>query len=190
MEAFLGASHCESFPPAARSGTSRSRRVALIVVFAVVIFISKILLPSPLDKTILVVQATLLGLATIMLNPMGATTVATLGGLLTAAWRSSMAPFTIAFDVLYGLLVDTFSKLFKVKSGTGVVSSRRLLAAVTLATALTGMGAYYTTVFVLALLPRNPPLETAIFVIGFLNGLVGGYLADLLWRKAARHLAS
>ena len=167
----------------------RSRRVATGVVFAVVIFISKILLPSPLDKTILVVQATLLGLATIMLNPMGATMVATLGGLLTATWRSSLAPFTIAFDVLYGLLVDGFSTLFKVKSGAGIVSSKKLLAAVTLATALTGMVSYYTTVFVLALIPRNPPMETAIFVIGFLNGLAGGYLASLIWRKAARHFA-
>ena len=162
----------------------------MAVVFAVVIFISKILLPSPLDKTILVVQATLLGLATIMLNPMGATTVATLGGLLTATWRSTMAPFTIGFDVLYGLLVDTSSMLFKVKAGSGVIRPRRLLAAVALATTLTGMASYYTTVFVLALLPRNPPLETAIFVIGFLNGIAGGYFAGFLWKKAASQLAS
>lgn len=160
----------------------------MTVVFAVVIFISKILLPSPLDKTILVVQAALLGLATVMLDPMGATGVATLGGLLTATWRSSMAPFTIGFDVLYGLLVDGFSAIFKVKSGEGLIRTRRLLGSVTVATTLTGMASYYTTVFVLRLLPRNPPLETAIFILGFLNGLAGGYFAGYLWKKAARHL--
>lgn len=64
------------------------------------------------------------------------------------------------------------------------------MAAVTLATAVTGMASYYTTVYVLSLLPRNIALEAAILVIGILSGLAGGWLATLLWTKALRHFVS
>ncbi|WP_455285414.1 hypothetical protein [[Eubacterium] cellulosolvens] len=171
---------------AARS--RRSRRLALAILFAVLVFISKIFLPTPLDKVLIVVQALFLGLGSIMLAPLGATTVSTIGGLLTAAWRAPLAPFTLGFAILYGLLVDAFSMVFKVKDGS--VRVGRLVAAVTVATAISGVASYYTTVYVLSLLPRNIVLEAAILIIGVLSGLGGGYLAGLVWNKAVRHLVS
>lgn len=167
---------------------SASRRLALVILFAVLVFISKIFLPTPLDKVLIVVQALLLGLGSIMLAPLGATIVSTLGGLLTSTWRGPFAPFTLGFAVVYGLLVDAFSMLLKAKAEDGSVRARRLVAAVTVATAMTGMASYYTTVHVLSLLPRNIVLEAVILIIGVLNGLTGGYLAELLWRKAVRYL--
>lgn len=162
----------------------------MAVLLAVLVFISKIFLPTPLDKMLIVFQALFLGLASVALSPLGATVVSTIGGLLTSVWRAPFAPFTLGFAVLYGLLVDAFSMLFKPKTENGTVQVRRLAVGVTAATAITGMASYYTTVYFLSLLPRNILLEASILVIGVLNGLAGGYLAGLLWSKAVRHLVS
>ena len=167
---------------------SRSRTVALAALFGSVVFISKVLLPSPFDKTLVVVQAIFLGLGAIMLPPLGATLVALSGGLLTAAWRAPMAVYTVSFAVIYGLLVDFLCRLLKVQSGEGEISRSRLVAAVTASTVLVGMASYYTTVFAFQLLPRNLTLELAILVAGTLSGLAGGYLAAVLWQKSIRHI--
>ena len=171
-------------------GSRRLQRLILAVLFAVLVFISKTFLPTPFDKMLVVVQALFLGLGSIALGPFGATTVSTLAGLLTSTWRAPFAPFTLGFAVLYGLLVDALVMLFKARAENGTIRMKRLVAAVTTATAVTGMASYYTTVYVLSLLPRNIALESAILFIGVLNGLAGGYLAGLLWRKALRHLLS
>jgi len=171
-------------------GSRRLQRLILAVLFAVLVFISKTFLPTPLDKMFVVVQALFLGLGSMTLSPLGATVVSTIAGLLTSAWRAPYAPFTLGFAVLYGLLVDAFVLLFKVKAKNGTVRLKALVAGVTMATAITGMASYYTTVYVLSLLPRNIVLEVSILVIGVLNGLAGGYLAGLLWSKALRHLVS
>lgn len=170
------------------SAGRRSRRLALAALFAVLIFFSKMFLPTPLDKVLVVVQALFLALGSIALPPFGATIVSATGGLLTAAWRAPLAAFTLGFAVIYGLLMDALFLLLKVKAQNGHVRTRRLVAATATATAITGMASYYTTVHVLALLPRNPALEAAILILGVVNGIVAGYLAALLWRKAVRHL--
>jgi hypothetical protein len=171
-------------------GSRRLRRLTLAVVFAVLVFISKTFLPTPLDKMLVVVQALFLGLGAITLSPFGATIVSIIAGLLTSVWRAPFAPFTLAFAVLYGLLMDAFLILLKVKAENGALRLKRLVAGVTAATTLTGMASYYTTVHILSLLPRNILLETAILIVGILNGIAGGYLTGLLWSKGIRHLIS
>ena len=86
--------------------------------------------------------------------------------------------------------MDAFLILLKVKAENGAPRMKRLVAGVTAATTLTGMASYYTTVHILSLLPRNILLETAILIVGFLNGIAGGYLTGLLWSKGIRHLIS
>jgi len=167
---------------------SRSRTVALAALFGSVVFISKVLLPSPFDKALVIVQAVFLGLGAIMLPPLGATLVALSGGLLTAAWRAPMALYTVSFAVIYGLLVDCLCRLLKVQSEEGEISRTRLVAAVTASTALVGMASYYTTAIAFQLLPRNLMLELSILVVGTLSGLAGGYLAAILWEKSIRHI--
>lgn len=152
------------------------------------VFVSKIFLPTPLDKMLVVAQALFLTLGAIVLSPFGATVVAAIAGLLTSAWRAPFAPLTLGFAILYGFLVDVFLILLKVRAENVTVRLKRLVAGVTIATAATGMASYYTTVYALSLLPRNIVLEVTILVIGVLNGLAGGYLAGLVWSKALRHL--
>jgi len=167
---------------------SLSRKVALAAFFGLIIFISKLLLPSPIDKALIVVQALFLGLGAIMLAPLGATFVALSGGLLTAVWRAPTAFYTVSFAVIYGLLVDGFYLALKVQQKEGEVSRSRLALAVTVSTGLIGMMSYYVTVFVFQLLPRNLTFEIGMLVAGTLSGLAGGYMAGLVWEKSIRHL--
>lgn len=99
----------------------KTRRVALAAIFGAVIFLSKTFLPSPIDKMFILVPALLLALGALVLGRMGATYVATVGGILTALWRISMAPFTLIFAVLYGLLVDSLFFILKIKTAEGNV---------------------------------------------------------------------
>lgn len=165
-----------------------SRKVALATTFGVVIFVSKTLLPTPFDKMILVVQAMFLALGFLAIGAWGATTVALIGGALTALLRAPFSIFTIAFAAIYGLLVDLLSTVFKVKDEEGVVKTKRLVAATTLSTAVVGLTSYYVTTHILTLLPRNLVLEIAILIAGVVNGLVGGYFADLVWRRGLNRM--
>lgn len=98
--------------------TRKSGRLIVATMFAVLVFISKTFIPTPLDKVLIVVQALFLGLGSIMLAPLGGTMVSTIGGVLTSVWRPSFAPLTLGFAVVYGLLVDMLSVLFKVVGRT------------------------------------------------------------------------
>ncbi len=161
----------------------KTRRVALAAIFGAVIFLSKTFLPSPIDKMFILVPALLLALGALVLGRMGATYVATVGGILTALWRISMAPFTLIFAVLYGLLVDSLFFILKIKTAEGNVKTSRLVASMTLSTALLGVVSYYTTVHLAELLPKIPMLELIILVMGTVNGMVAGYLASIIWRS-------
>ena len=74
---------------------------------------------------------------------MGATYVALIGGVLTAMWNLALAPFTLLFALLYGLLVDGFFFLFKIDVVEGRVATSRLIAAMTLSTMLVGVSSFY-----------------------------------------------
>lgn len=161
----------------------KTKRIALATLFGAIIFLSKIVVPSPIDKMFIGVHALLLALGALLLKKMGATYVAIIGGFLTALWRISFAPFTFVFALLYGLFIDIFFFIFKVNTTEGNVKTNRLVASMTVSTALVGLISYYTTVFIAGLLPRNPMLELSILIIGALNGSVAGYFTSIIWNK-------
>ena len=160
-----------------------ARRLTLATLFGVIIFAFKTVLPTPIDKIFVFIQALLLSLGYLMLGAPGATYVSMVGGLLTALWRAPFAPFTIAFALLYGLLIDVLSLIFKVKEVNNEIKTKRVIATVTMSTAVVGLASYYTTTHVLAILPRNPILEMSILIAGVINGLIGGYLSVSIWKK-------
>lgn len=84
---------------------------------------------------------------------------------------------------MYGLLVDCFFFIFKVNTAEKSVKTSRLIASMTVSTALVGFLSFYVTTLLLGLLQRNPILEVGILVIGTLNGTVAGYLAAIIWNK-------
>jgi len=163
-----------------------TRRIATATLFGVFVFVSKIVIPTPIDKMFVAPQALFLALSSLLIRPLGATYVATVAGFLSAVWRAPFAPFTIAFASTYGLLVDAFCHIFKVRGSKGGMKTRRLVGATTLSTAIVGLLSYYVTVFAFTLLPSNPVLELAILVVGVLNGVIAGYTASLVWTRTIK----
>jgi len=156
--------------------------------FGVLLFLFKIVLPSPVDKMVVVFHALLLALGALLLRKTGATYVAFIGGILTALWRIAWAPFTFAFALLYGFLVDGLFFLFRINTVKGTLKTRKLVAVMTVSTALMGLLSYYTTVYVFGLLQRNLIFEIGLLLTGTLNGAVAGYLIPIIWNKYLKNL--
>jgi len=159
-----------------------ARRIAVATLLGVVIFLTKTIVPSPVDKMFIVVQALVLGLGSLLLRRMGATYVAVIGGILTVLLRTALAPFTLLFALLYGLFVDCFFFIFKVNTNEEMVKTGRLVASMTLSTGLIGFISYYMSVL-LELLPRNLVLEVSILAFGTFSGAIAGYLTSTIWNK-------
>ncbi len=167
---------------------AKTKKVALASLFGTIIFLSKVAVPSPIDKLFIVIQAVLLSLGALLLGMMGATYVAVIGGLLTALWRFSSAPFTFLFAFIYGLLTDFSLLIFKVRAPEGLVDVKRLTAAMTISSALMGLISYYATVYLFNLLERNPPLEIIILAAGTVNGMLAGYLSSIIWNRYLKNI--
>ena len=167
---------------------SGTKRIALATMFGVLLFLFKIVLPSPVDKMVVVFHALLLALGALLLRKTGATYVAFIGGILTALWRIAWAPFTFAFALLYGFLVDGLFFLFRINTVKGTLKTRKLVAVMTVSTALMGLLSYYTTVYVFGLLQRNLIFEIGLLLTGTLNGAVAGYLIPIIWNKYLKNL--
>ncbi|MBC7130786.1 hypothetical protein H5T51_06175 [Candidatus Bathyarchaeota archaeon] len=166
------------------------QKTALTVLFGVAIFISKGFLPTPMDKMLIAVQALFLALGALLAKPLGATKVSAIGAVLTAIIRPALAPLTIIFALIYGVLTDLFISLLRAEQVGKNVRTSRLVAATTISTAITGFLSYYFSAHVLGVVPLNPVLDAIILTAGLLNGLIGGYLAAIAWRKAVKELAS
>ena len=173
----------------------QTNRIAIATLFGVIIFITKALLPSPINKMLIGIHALMLALGTLLLKKQGATFVSLIGGLLTALWNVAFAPFTLFFALLYGLLVDAFFLLFRIDVAHGEVKATKVVAAMTMSTSLVGFASYYVTVHLtdvtvhlMALIPRSLPLEVLILVMGTISGAVAGYFASLIWNNHLKNL--
>ena len=166
----------------------KAKRVVLASLLGTVLFLSKTVVPSPMDKMFIIVHALLLALGALLLQKMGATYVAVIGGVLTALLRTDLAFFTFVFALLYGLFVDGFFFIFKVNTTGSNVKTSRLVASMTVSTALVGIISYYTTVFLSGLLQINSILEVSILVVGTLNGTVAGYFASIVWKRYLKNV--
>ncbi|UCE43744.1 MAG: hypothetical protein JSV57_05175 [Candidatus Bathyarchaeota archaeon] len=164
-----------------------TRRVAIATIFGALIFVTKAFVPSPVNKMIVVFQALLLALGSLLLEKMGATYVALIGGFLTALWNFALAPFTLIFALLFGMLIDGSFLLLRVSTVEGRVNPSRLVVALTLSTALVGASSYYTTVHLMDLIPRNPVMEMVILIVGTISGAVAGYITSLVWNRHLRN---
>ena len=162
----------------------RSRRIALVSLFAVIIFLSKSILPPPSDDAFVFVQVTLLLLSAFLMGAPGATYVSTLGGVLKSLTTGSFAPFTVGLAVLYGLMVDGFVVLFRARPKGRGVSYPRVVGAAALSTALEGLIGYFVTVPIFQLaIPSNLVIDASILIGGTLSGIIGGWLAAFVWKR-------
>ncbi len=116
----------------------------------------------------------------------GAIYASLIAGLLLSVLRTGFFPFSLAFSVFYGLLIEGFFFFFKVRY-ENYIKSNRLISLLTLATAITGIVSMYTTTM-MGILPMIPMMYLAIVVVAILNGAIAGYLTVKIWKKYLSHL--
>jgi hypothetical protein len=165
-----------------------TEKLTLATLFGVIVFAFETILPPPIGHAFVLLQALLLSLGHLMLGTPGATYVSIVGGLLTAVLRTPLAPFTATFALLYGLLIDAIASTIKVRGAKDDVKVKRLIIAVTVSTTIVGLASYYTSVLLKVFITRNPMLEVGILVAGILNGLAGGYLAVVVWKRIRKQI--
>jgi hypothetical protein len=158
------------------------RRIAIGALFGVVIFVSATVVPTPMDKMLIVVQATLLGLSSLLVKRLGATYAGTVAGLLISLSRAAYAPFSLIFAIAYGLLVDGSFRFFRVRMPDRNVQTRRVVASLTLSTAVVGLCSMYVTISI-GLMPMIPALYAIIIIVGIINGVAAGFVTSFIWNR-------
>jgi hypothetical protein len=170
-----------------------SRKLATATLLGVIIFLIKGPLLAPYADFLLIFEAFLVGLGYALLGRGGGTFVEVVNGALltvyTAVSTPPLAPFVFPLAILFGVLIDLTGSWFHARVGTEV-SGRRLAAAVTLSSALTGVIAYFASVSVLVslqFLPNDPTMDliygAIIIVVGIAEGAAGGFLAARVWER-------
>lgn len=163
-------------------GSATSRKLSIVALLSIAVFISKIFLPPPIDKFIIIFQAMFYSLANLMTGRFGGTLTGVISGLLAQLWRPVFIPFTFFFAIFYGFLIDCFITLFRVKTSSMVVNTIGLIAASSLASAILGLTSMHVTVMV-GLMPWVPTVYSMVLIGGTLNGVVAGYLCAQIWNR-------
>ena len=147
------------------------------------VFLAKGFLPSPTADFLLIFEALLVGLSYLILGRGGATYVELVNGLLQTPVKLSLAPFSLLFALMFGVQVDAFASLLKVKNSEA--RALRLAGTLSISSATTGVIAYYTSA-VLELVPSDQGIALTIIaptilIFGVISGAAAGYLAARIW---------
>jgi ABC-type thiamin/hydroxymethylpyrimidine transport system permease subunit len=142
----------------------------------------------------IVVQAVLLALSALFIPKIGAMSVGAVGGLLTALISgAALGPFTFFFAFLFGVFVDVFLFIFKVKGSPQGISRNRLMAAMAVSTLLIAFSSYLAFTmgffYISLLVQRSPMLDALVLFMGPATGAVAGYAASYLWNKYLRYIS-
>ena len=170
-----------------------SRKLATATLLGVIVFLIKGPLLAPYADFLVIFEALLAGLGFAIIGRGGATFVELVNGSLLTAYEAitvpPLAPFVLPLALLFGILVDFAGMAIHARAGT-TVNSRRLAAAVTLSSAVTGTVAYFATLSVLVtlgFLPSDPSMDLilglTVIAIGVVEGAAGGYLAARTWER-------
>jgi hypothetical protein len=166
--------------------------------FGSIIFVVNVFLPPPINYVLIVVEAVLLALSGLFISKFGATYVGAVGGILTALGNPALGPFTFIFTLLFGVFVDVFLFVFKIKASREGVNRNRLIAAMAVSTMLIGVLSYSAFAMFPQFIPfakgtglfiqRSTMLDALVLFMGPATGAVAGYAASYLWNKYLRHI--
>jgi hypothetical protein len=176
------------------------QQLFIIALFGSIIFVANIFLPPPINYLTIALQAVLLALSGLFIHKIGAMYVGAVGGLLTALGSPALGPFTFFFAFLYGVYVDAFLFIFKIKGSRERINPNRLITAIAISTLLIAVSSYaffavlpqfitlaqssYLSLFV----QRSPMLDVMVMFMGPATGIAAGYASAYLWNKYLRHI--
>lgn len=166
---------------------ANSKKLITATLFGVLIGVVYGALPFEIADSLIVFEAILLSLSFILLGPGGATYTGLINGLVETPLGLAFGPFAFGVALFYGILVDAFSSLFRVKSEGGI-HTKRLVASLSLSTIITGLAATYAFI-ALGFGTTAPFVEIylPVLVVGALSGTIGGYLAARIWERNLKH---
>ena len=166
----------------------KQERLILAALFGSVIFVTRVFVPPPIDKILIVVDAVLLVLGALFLRKWGATSVGAVGGLLTGLWRPTV-PFSFIFVFLYGFLIDISMMILRVKATNEGVDQNKLIISLTISTFIIALISYYFTTVIFDIITGNLLLDLLVLIISPLSGVVAGYSSSYLWNKYLRNIS-
>jgi hypothetical protein len=145
--------------------------------------------PPPISYLLIVVQAVLLVLSNFFVRKAGATYVGLVGGFLSALARPAFGPITFVFTLLFGVMVDVFSFVFKISSTTEGVNRNRVIFVMTFSTAIIGFLSYYTTAVYLQVIDLSLMMSGLVIFVAIGSGISAGYAASYLWNKYLKNIS-
>ncbi len=169
-----------------------SRKLVTATLFGVAIAAVKAPFAFPVTDYLIIVEVPILALSYLLLGRGGATYTGLVNGVLQSAVKVGFFPFDLIFGVSYGVLVDVFGTVFKVRA-EGPTSTRRMMAA--LGSASTVLGVSIAYVFLAFNLSPGIDISgystaglievvyTPIVIWGILSGILGGFISANLWEK-------
>lgn len=166
----------------------KAKRLFITALFSSIIFVANFFVPPPVSSLLIAVQAVLLALAVFFVGSGGATYVGLAGGVLSALSRPTFGPFTFAFTLMFGALVDLLFFVFKVAAPGGKVNRNKTVVAMTLSTAIMAMTTYYMFAALTNILPLDFMLAGMMLFLGVGSGVAAGYSSAYLWNKFLQHV--
>ncbi len=169
-----------------------TRRLATATLFGVVIAVVKGPFSFPVTDYLIIIEVPILALSFLLLGRGGATFTGLVNGVLQSAIKVSFFPYDLIFAVSYGVLVDAFGTVFRVR-GEGPTSARRLALALGLASTVLGV----TIAYVFLALNLSPGIDVSgyttatllevvyapIVIWGIASGALGGFISARIWEK-------
>ena len=147
-------------------------------------------MPPPIDQLLIMVDAVLLALSALFIKKLGATYAAGIGGVLLALWRPTLLPYSLIFTLLYGVIVDFFFFVFKVKAAVQGVNRNKLILAMALSTLIIALLSYYATTKGIEIIQGSNALDMMVLFFGPVSGAVAGYAAAYLWNKYLKSISA
>jgi hypothetical protein len=161
----------------------KTYQLIIVALFGSIMAVTRLFVPSPIDKILIVVDAILLALSALFVKNVGATYVGAAGGTLTSLLRPTLIPFSIVYTIVFGLLVDISFLLFKVKATNEGVDRNKLIIAMAVSTLLIGFISYYATTQFPQLIWQTQTMDMMVAFFGPATGAVAGYATAYLWNK-------
>jgi hypothetical protein len=173
-----------------------SRKLVTATLLGVIVFLIKGPLLAPYADFLVIFEAMLVAIGFALLGRGGATYVELVNGVLLTIYEASaepaLAPFVLPLALIFGMLIDLAATFFSARIGSDI-RPRRLIAAVTVSSTLTGLIAYVVTVptlISLNLLPNDASMDLilglVVVAVGIVEGAAGGYLAARTWERSLK----